>query len=120
MSKISLRLTIFGASIAVIAGLVASMAGAAAAATTCTFTMNAKTKTMSLVADCTTDTTIFVPDGWTLDGKGYTITAVDGLRGRSTARSSRTRHHDERQEPQDRGGGHRPNNCVASSTASPS
>ena len=37
MSKISLRLTIFGASIAVIAGLVASMAGAAAAAT-CTAT----------------------------------------------------------------------------------
>ena len=36
MSKISLRLTIFGASIAVIAGLVASMAGTAAAATTCT------------------------------------------------------------------------------------
>ena len=42
MSKISLRLTIFGASIAVIAGLVASMAGAAAAATTCTFTTNAR------------------------------------------------------------------------------
>ena len=32
---------------------------------------------MSLVADCTTDTTIGVEDGWTLDGKGFTITAVD-------------------------------------------
>ena len=32
---------------------------------------------MSLVADCTTDTTIGVPDGYTLDGKGFTITAVD-------------------------------------------
>ncbi len=30
---------------------------------TCTFTTNAKTKTMSLVANCTTDTTIGVPDG---------------------------------------------------------
>ena len=35
MSKISTRLTILGASLAVTAGLVASMAGAAAAATTC-------------------------------------------------------------------------------------
>ena len=63
MSKISTRLTILGACIAVTAGLVASMAGAAAAATTCTFTTNDKTKTMSLVANCTTDTTIGVPDG---------------------------------------------------------
>jgi len=42
-----------------------------------TFTTNDKTKTMSLVADCSTNTTIGVPDGWTLDGKGFTITAVD-------------------------------------------
>jgi hypothetical protein len=33
--------------------------------------------TMTLVADCTTDRTIFVPDGFTLDGAGHTITAVD-------------------------------------------
>ena len=58
---------------------------------TCTFTTNDKTKTVSLVADCTTDTTIGVPDGYTLDGKGFTITAVDGPAGRrSKARSSRT------------------------------
>ena len=58
---------------------------------TCVFTTNDKAKTVSLVADCTTDTTIGVPDGYTLDGKGFTITAVDGPPGRrSPARSSRT------------------------------
>ena len=30
-----------------------------------------------LRADCTTDTTILVPEGFTLDGAGHTITAVD-------------------------------------------
>ena len=54
--------------------------------------MNAAKKTMTLTADITTDTTIIVPDGYTLDGNGYTITAVDVAGGRrSTARSSRTR-----------------------------
>ena len=48
---------------------------------TCTFTTNAKNKTMTLDADCTTDTTIGVPDGYTLNGKGFTITAVDGPAG---------------------------------------
>jgi hypothetical protein len=43
---------------------------------TCTFTTNDATKTMTLDADCTTDTTIVVPDGYTLDGKGHEITAV--------------------------------------------
>ena len=57
---------------------------------TCAFTTNAKTKTVSLVADCTTDTTIGVEEGWTLDGKGFTITAVDPSGARSPARSSRT------------------------------
>lgn len=33
--------------------------------------------TMTLVDDCTTDRTIVVPDGFTLDGDGHTITAVD-------------------------------------------
>ena len=58
----------------------------------CTFTTNDKTKTMSLVADCSTDTTISVTNGWTLDGKGFTITAVDGTLGRRSMapRSSRT------------------------------
>ncbi len=69
---------------------------------TCKFTTNDKAKTVSLVADCTTDTTIGVPDGYTLDGKGFTIRAVDGIselvqrRGRPERR-----HHDARQEPQD-------------------
>src|SRR5687768_3863477 len=33
--------------------------------------------TMRLVADCTTDTSIAIPDGMTLDGANFTITAVD-------------------------------------------
>jgi hypothetical protein len=81
MSKISTRLTIVGACIAVTAGLMASMTGAAAAAIPDSFTVNAASKTMTLNANITTDTTIFVPDGYTLDGKGYTITAVDPVGG---------------------------------------
>ena len=41
----------------------------------CTFTVSGTT--MTLVADCQTSETIFVPDGFTLDGDGHTITAVD-------------------------------------------
>lgn len=33
--------------------------------------------TYRLTTDCTTDHTLGIPDGWTLDGDGYTITAVD-------------------------------------------
>ena len=33
--------------------------------------------TIRLTADCTTDHTLLVPDGWTLNGAGFTITAVD-------------------------------------------
>ena len=33
--------------------------------------------TMKLSADCTTDATILIPEGFTLDGAGNTITAVD-------------------------------------------
>ena len=49
--------------------------GVISAVTDCTFT-NIGT-TMTLDADCTTDATISVTDGFTLDGNGYTITAVD-------------------------------------------
>jgi len=42
---------------------------------TCTFTDDGST--MTLLNDCTTDETIPVPDGYTLDGNGHTITAVD-------------------------------------------
>jgi hypothetical protein len=41
----------------------------------CAFTVSGTTET--LVADCTTDHTILVPNGFTLDGAGHTITAVD-------------------------------------------
>ena len=33
--------------------------------------------TMTLVADCQTDHTLLIPNGFTLDGAGHTITAVD-------------------------------------------
>ena len=45
------------------------------AATTCTFTTVGST--MTLDADCTTDATITIPDGFTLNGNGHTITALD-------------------------------------------
>jgi parallel beta-helix repeat protein len=45
------------------------------AATTCTFTTSGKT--MKLQADCTTDQTLLIPNGFLLDGQHHTITAVD-------------------------------------------
>lgn len=45
------------------------------ASTTCTFTVAGAT--MTLNCSCTTDASIVVPNGFTLDGAGYTITAVD-------------------------------------------
>jgi predicted extracellular nuclease len=33
--------------------------------------------TMTLLTDCITDDTIHIPNGWTLDGDGHTITGVD-------------------------------------------
>jgi hypothetical protein len=47
----------------------------AQATTTCVF--NVVGTTMTLAGDCTTDATITVPDTFTLDGAGYTITAAD-------------------------------------------
>lgn len=41
----------------------------------CVFTFIGST--MALQGDCTTDTTITVPDGFTLDGQHYTITAIN-------------------------------------------
>src|SRR5947209_6191935 len=43
----------------------------------CSFTNSTKSKTMTLNADCVTDHSIIVPNGFTLDGAGHTITAVD-------------------------------------------
>src|SRR5438309_258759 len=47
----------------------------ASATTTCVFSTIGTT--MTLLANCTTDSTILVPNGFTLDGNGNTITAVD-------------------------------------------
>ena len=54
-----------------------SLAFAVSAGAVCTFTTSGST--MSLDGDCTTDTTILVPDGFTLDGSNHTITAVDPM-----------------------------------------
>src|SRR5690348_10376013 len=45
------------------------------AASTCVFTTVGRV--MVLKSNCTTDTTILIPNGFTLDGRGHTITAVD-------------------------------------------
>lgn len=41
----------------------------------CSFSLEAGR--LALVADCTTDTTLLIPDGYTFDGQGHTLTAVD-------------------------------------------
>ena len=52
-------------------------ASVAASAATCTFTTVKKTKILN--GNCTTTTSIVVPDGYTLDGAGHTITAMDPI-----------------------------------------
>ncbi len=47
----------------------------ASALTDCTFTTDGTQ--MRLTGDCTTDATLLVPDGFTLNGRGFSITAVD-------------------------------------------
>lgn len=37
--------------------------------------------TMTLIADCQTDHTLLIPNGFTLDGAGHTITAIDPVGG---------------------------------------
>jgi hypothetical protein len=44
---------------------------------TCPVAIDAPTKTLTLTGDCTTSTTLTLHDGWSLDGAGHTITAVD-------------------------------------------
>lgn len=68
------RLSVFMVFVA-LAGLLWVAQTSALAAMTCTFTTVGST--MSLDADCTTDETIPVPDGMTLDGQGNAITAED-------------------------------------------
>lgn len=57
------------------AGLVSGAPSPALAATDCVFVTQGPT--VRLAGDCTTDATIFIPPGVTLDGRGHTITAVD-------------------------------------------
>ena len=54
----------------------------AQAVNTCTFTTVGNT--MTLDGDCITDETIFVPDGFTLEGDNHTITAQDPAAGHFT------------------------------------
>ena len=50
----------------------------------CPVTINNATQTLTLKADCTTNQTLTLHDGWTLDGAGHTITAVDPSSGSFT------------------------------------
>jgi hypothetical protein len=43
----------------------------------CRFSNDTRHHVRTLAGDCTTSTTITVPNGWTLDGGGHTITAYD-------------------------------------------
>jgi parallel beta-helix repeat protein len=69
-----MRFELFGhGAIALIVSLAA--AAPARAATTCVFDMRGQR--MALRGDCETDATISIPDGFTLDGRGRRIVAVD-------------------------------------------
>ncbi len=56
-------------------GLLLLLAGITTAHANCVF--NTAGGVMTLTADCTTDATILIPNGFTLDGRNYTITAAD-------------------------------------------
>ena len=70
----SMKRTNFGFLVAVFA-IVIFAAGSANALTTCTFTNQGST--MKLNGNCSTDSSIVIPNGKTLDGRGFTITGVD-------------------------------------------
>jgi len=59
-----------------------TLAASVAASAACTFTT--VKKTMTLNGNCTTTASINIPNGFTLDGAGYTITANDPLLGHFT------------------------------------
>ena len=65
-----------------VAGMFTIIPYSASAVTDCTFTTTGTT--MRLDGDCTTDETILIPDGITLDGNNHTITAVDPAGGHFT------------------------------------
>src|SRR5215212_3908187 len=58
-----------------IAAISAAISFSQTAVAQCTTTTTSKT--MTLNADCTTTSSIIVPNGLTFDGAGHTITAVD-------------------------------------------
>jgi hypothetical protein len=66
-----------GAALLVAGGLVVAEAGPAAAADITTACAGSSTTTFTLTADCTTTVPLTVPDGVTLDGGGFTISATD-------------------------------------------
>jgi len=68
------RLSVLGAAVATFVSIVVCV-GSASAATNCQF--STRRTNMTLLGDCTTDATILVPDGFTLHGENFTITAVD-------------------------------------------
>jgi parallel beta-helix repeat protein len=70
MKKFSVLATLM----ALLATLAIAVPGVSAA-TTCTFATSGST--MTLQADCTTDATILIPNGFTLNGNGHTITGID-------------------------------------------
>lgn len=51
------------------------------ASSQCTFTYDSTAMTMTLTANCTTTSTILIPNGYTLEGAGHTITAADPSNG---------------------------------------
>ncbi|MFS8084221.1 MAG: right-handed parallel beta-helix repeat-containing protein, partial [Acidobacteriota bacterium] len=61
----------------VLAAIVMTLTASAAAEAQCTFTTSIAKKTMKLNADCIATASIIVPNGFTLDGAGHTITATD-------------------------------------------
>lgn len=58
-------------------GLLVLLTGAATAQATHNCVFSTSGTTLTLTADCTTDATILVPNGYTLDGGNSTITVVD-------------------------------------------
>jgi len=71
-----MRLQLLGIStVALIGSLTGFMAAPVHAATTCVFTTQGQR--MTLRANCETDASISIPDGFTLDGRGRRIVAVD-------------------------------------------
>jgi hypothetical protein len=65
--------------VALCVAVVICFAASADAAGTCTFDTSGAT--MRLMGDCTTDATLLIPEGMTLDGRGFTIAATDPVGG---------------------------------------